>query len=71
MPQTVMLPIGWRRLASTELTPELEDVARQVQQAGFAVGTFNPFDVDGTHYAAMIERGDDGRTVVSLAVEGA
>jgi hypothetical protein len=71
MAQTVMLPIGWRRLAASEVTPELEDVRRQIAAAGFQVGTFNPFQgSDGKSYAALVERNDAGAVVVSMAVDG-
>lgn len=66
---SVPLPLGWRRLAPSELTPELVSVRDQVTAQGFDVGTFNPFDLDGQHYAVLVEQDSTGVVNVAMAVD--
>lgn len=66
---SVSLPLGWRRLDANELTPDLVDTRDQVVRAGFPVGTFAPFDLDGKHYAVLVERDVTGIVNVGIAVE--
>jgi hypothetical protein len=69
MAVSVPLPLGWRKLLPSEITPELYDTQTQVMQQGFPVGTFAPFDVDGHHYAVLVERDGTGLENVAIATE--
>jgi hypothetical protein len=69
MAVSVTLPLGWRRLDPSELTPALVDTRDQVLASGFPVGTFAPFDLDGKHYAVVVERDETGLNNVASAVQ--
>jgi hypothetical protein len=69
MAVSVTLPLGWRRLAPSEWTAELHDTVNQVMAAGFPVGDFAPFDLNGTHYAVLVEQDETGLQNVAIAVD--
>ena len=69
MAVSVTLPLGWRRLDASEWTPDLHDTVNQVMAAGFPVGTLAPFDLDGVHYAVLVEQDETGLQNVAIAVD--
>lgn len=69
MAVSVTLPLGWRRMDPGEWTPTLHDTVNQVMAAGFPVGSFAPFDLDGVHYAVLVEQDETGLQNVAIAVD--